>query len=556
MDNVRAPDANNGRPMPNRQDNRPEPPPGTTRRALAVLAALCLWLGLAAAVPAGPPATPAAPEPLADGLSLGLMDTIRLTLAQNLQINLAEQDVEVSKGNLEAAQGRFDLNLSSYLSQSYNTAALPQIDREAYQRNAQNTNVTSFNLGATQLLRNGLTLNPYLTVSRSRDTLAYPNLPASQAKVAFEVVVPLMRGLGEEATAAPERAARYTLDSSRLTYFHTASLNVYQAIYDYWQLRQAQLVLDVYLDSEQRAVKLLGEVGELAAADQAPKSTLTNLRANLNLKSAQRLAAEQTLLGAAENLANDLGLAQRAPQAGLRAAEDFPAQPAAPDPNATAGLHAMALERRADLQAARAAGMASRENLVAARDAMRPQVNLTLGAGYNGLSEIETYDSYYRSFEDGIYGPNALGRLDFAFPVENRAARGQMVASQAQLRQAQINERDTRRRVELGVASALANLGSAADQCAKAKDAVENYRKASVDERTKFTLGTSTILDVIQVEDQLTTALLNEVTARQAYASALVRLRYETGTLISGDPQSASLERMSLLTLPNQGAQP
>ncbi len=544
--------------MPARQAP-PSGRPGWVRIVATTLAALGLGLGLIATPARAQETAPAAspsPAPSPPGLPLTLMEAVRLALAQNLQISLAEQNVEVSKGNLETAQGNFDLNITSSFSQSYVTQALPQIDRDAYRLSAENTNVTSFNLGVKQLLRNGLVINPSVTVSRSRDTLSYPNLPASQAKVTFEVMVPLMRGLGEEATAAPERAAKYALDSSRLTYFHSAAQNIYTAVYDYWQLRQAQLSLDVYRDSEQRAATLLEQVGELAAADQVAKSTLSNLRANLDLKAAQSLAAEQIVISSAENLANDLGMTGRAAQTALRAIDDFPDQLGLPSTDVSATLRLLALSRRADLKAAKATGQASRENLVAALDAMRPQVNLTLGAGYNGLSEQVAYDSYYRSFEDGIYGPNALGRIDFAFPTENRAARGQMVARKAQLRQALITEQDTQRQVELGVNTALANLQSSAAQCAKARESVDNYRQATADQRMMFKLGTATILDVIQMEDQLTNALLNLVAARQAYAAALVRVRFETGTLLAGEPSNASLERANLFTLPSQGAQP
>lgn len=526
------------------------------RLSLILLGAIHLLLALALAAPAqeGPGASPPPSQPR--GQAISLMEAARLALAQNPQIRLAEQAVEASKGALETARGRFDFTLASSLAQSYNTLPLAKLYRDAYRRSFQTTNLTSFDMEAKQLLYNGVLLNPYVTVSRTRDTLDYPVLPASQATVQFQVVVPLLKGLGEEATGAPERAAQRDLESAQMSYLHSISLNLYNAINGYWLLRQAQYSLDVNIESEARASKLLEEVRFLVEADQTPRSTMVNLQANLGLKSAQRQAAQRSVLAAAENLANSLGLSGRGVMDMPLAADEFPPPQAMPLVAGEDIYRGMAMVRRADLKAAKAKEQAAQENLVAALDAMKPKVNLTLAAGYNGLSEIESYDSYGRSITDGIYGPSVLGKLDFEFPLQNRAARGQMLASKAQLRQAQINHGDLARQVELGVTSALATMAAAARQYADASGSVQNYRQSADDERTKFQLGISTILDVIQVEDQLTSALLNQVAALQGYASALARLRYETGTLLSGDPRTASLSRESLTTPPSQEALP
>ncbi|MBI5522795.1 MAG: TolC family protein [Desulfarculus sp.] len=537
-------------------------PPRPARRGLAarlpliLLGAIFLLLTLALAAPAQEAPGASAPPVQPRGQAISLMEAARLALAQNPQIRLAEQAVEASKGALETARGRFDFTLASSLAQSYNTLPLAKLYRDAYRRSFQTTNITSFDMEAKQLLYNGVQLNPYITVTRTRDTLDYPVLPASQATVQFQVVVPLLKGLGEEATGAPGRAAQRDLESAQTSYMHAISLNLYNAINGYWLLRQAQYSLDVNIESEARARKLLEEVRFLVEADQTPRSTMVNLQANLGLKSAQRQAAQRSVLAAAENLANSLGLSGQGVMGMPLAADEFPPPGTMPLVAGEDIYRGMAMDRRADLKAAKAKEQAAQENLVAALDAMKPKVNLTLAAGYNGLSEIESYDSYGRSITDGIYGPSVMGKLDFEFPLQNRAARGQMLASKAQLRQAQINHGDLARQVELGVTSALATMAAAARQYADASGSVQNYRQSADDERTKFQLGISTILDVIQVEDQLTSALLNQVAALQGYASALARLRYETGTLIAGDPQTASLSRESLTTPPSQGALP
>jgi outer membrane protein TolC len=85
-----------------------------------------------------------------------------------------------------------------------------------------------------------------------------------------------------------------------------------------------------------------------------------------------------------------------------------------------------------------------------------------------------------------------------------------------------------------------------------AGEAASLYRAAVGDEWEKLQIGLSTIVDLILTEDRLTQSLLDEIDARLNYATAVARLRFETGTLVgdSGsdrpDPARAvDLERLT-----------
>lgn len=512
------------------------------------LTLVLLTLTLAWGLPAG--AQEQDPTHRTTDITLG--EAVLLALKHNTNIKLAKQDVDISKGELDQVSGEFDFVINSSLSQEHTYDPLAQVDRLAYDRTFETTNITSFKLGVQKLLRSGITLEPNITVSRSRNTLDYPELPASQAKVAFAVIVPLMRGLGEEATGATERAAKLQLEGTRFDYYHSAAQNIFATVADYWQLREFQKAVEVYADSEKRAKKLLDESIELVKGEQLPRSELTNLRANLDLKAAQRLAATTSLNSAREVLANNLGLAAYGQNTTPVASQKFPdkADISALGQTSLEQYNKMALAKRADLKASKLKEKSAREILIASLDKLKPKVDLTLSAGYSGLSEEEAYRSYYDSFGDGVYGLNAIGSVDFELPPALTSARGEVISSRASLRKAKLVVSDTLRRIKLGVASAYSELLSSAQQVGMARKAVQNYQQAVQDERMKLKLGTSTILNVIQVEDNLTTALLNDVNAKQSFATAVVRLRFETGTLITGDPTEIRLNLDDIGTIP------
>ena len=84
-----------------------------------------------------------------------------------------------------------------------------------------------------------------------------------------------------------------------------------------------------------------------------------------------------------------------------------------------------------------------------------------------------------------------------------------------------------------------------------AREAVRLYRSAVASEQQKLRLGMSTFFDVLFVEDELSNALLSEVSAQARYAEALVRLRFETGTLLpdEGCPPARLAARLHVLPL-------
>jgi outer membrane protein TolC len=64
--------------------------------------------------------------------------------------------------------------------------------------------------------------------------------------------------------------------------------------------------------------------------------------------------------------------------------------------------------------------------------------------------------------------------------------------------------------------------------------AIANFDAAVQDERARVQAGFSTVIDLLTTEDRLTNSLLDHVASELAYARAVARLRYETGTLVDG----------------------
>src|SRR5262249_29593767 len=116
------------------------------------------------------------------------------------------------------------------------------------------------NLSLSRLFRNGMSVSPFFNgTGQSTNFIDKPfnsdceigpcggkgSLPLFNMQTGVNAVVPLARGLGADATAAPERSALITQQAAQLDAQHQASVSALTTINAYWALRAAQDNVDI-----------------------------------------------------------------------------------------------------------------------------------------------------------------------------------------------------------------------------------------------------------------------------------------------------------------------
>jgi outer membrane protein TolC len=210
------------------------------------------------------------------------------------------------------------------------------------------------------------------------------------------------------------------------------------------------------------------------------------------------------------------------------------------------------LTRRADYQSALRTEQATATLLTAARNQVKPQLDLNLEAGYTGLDEGSQFRRFYGALDPWTApGPNLLATLRMEWPFGNNAAKGLLVQRQASHQQSLTRSQDLVRTITSGIAVALNELERAMDETRRAREAVELYQRAVGNEREKLHLGSSTVLDVINVADRYANSRLRLNAAQARYANALARVRFETGQWVPpGVVTNFSLSLADFVTLP------
>ena len=480
---------------------------------------------------------------------LNLLAAIRTTLASDPVVKLEEQSVKALGGNLQAASGQFDTTLKASLEENIDNRAivLPGTPN-AFSRLRQDQ--TTYRVSADKQLRSGILLSPGMEFTRFGDNTGQETL--NRGSVNFLIQVPLARGFGRKATGAAERAARLDWEASKLNLRHTLSQRVLNTTIAYWNYAAAAERLRIVQEAENRARRLVEQIQALVKADEQSPSELDKLSANLANSTALRLSGEQALLEARNQLGIAMGIPFASiPQIPLPAdlLPEFKPE-LLPQDIDVQKLSASALIHRKDIAAATKSQEAAAALLAGAKNGLKPGVDLTLKAGYAGAEGGVKTAQFFTPFGENIQGANGFAALSFDFPPANNTARGIYRQREAVYESSIIRAAELARSVQADVYVGLERLRTGAQQLNQSKLATDLYDKAVVNEKTKLSLSTATIIDVLSLEDRLTAASLNYVSAQRDYAGAIVDLRFLTGTLLQGEKDAESLSLEGLTTIP------
>jgi outer membrane protein TolC len=449
------------------------------------------------------------------------------------------------RGRALAAGAPFDLQVGASVAGQRQSSFQPG---EAGME-AANTRTAAYSLQASRLLRSGITVGPRVSVSRTG--LEGAAAADAGSTVSLDVGVPLLRDRFGRASRAPERALQLLVGAGDhdLRYAVEASANAAAAAY--WDYAAAHARLQVLAGAEARASRRVDETRTLVRSDERPAADLAPLEASLARARQQRISSEQEVEEARSRLGLALGM-DAAEAAALPApATPFPAAtPWTPDAAEEARLVRLGLERRADLEATRMELRSDDVSLEAAREGLKPKLDLHLSVGYAGRRIGAGYAGLVEPLYQDVPGLNAGVRVEYQLPGARTAARGATAQSVAARTEKALDLADLQRRVAAGVSVTLQALRRGAAELAETERAVALYRTTVENEQAKSRLGASTLFDVTYAEDNLTSALLSAVSGRQAYARALARLRYETGTLARDAGGRLTVDAADLVTRP------
>ncbi|MES2295977.1 MAG: TolC family protein [Pseudomonadota bacterium] len=486
--------------------------------------------------------------------SLTLLDAIRLNLRNNADIQLQEKQVDSSAAVLQQASGQFDTVISLKGGRNVDNSPVSQYDATQYATVAPNltqikSNTNTYLTEADVPLRNGMVVSSNIGVTTNYGTVTdlQRQAPQNAGTVNFSIRVPLAKGRGDIA-ASGEVAAGHELEAAQKTLRFTISQGVLNTLSSYWTVQANEKNLQIARASEAGIRQMLEENRKLVAADEMAAADIHLLRANLLEKTANRIAAEQSLLEAKQRLGMLLGMGQ-SQLASMAVEPEFIAalNDASRLKSELARLIDTAMQARPDLLAARLHQKSAKIMTEQTRDALKPQIDLVLNAGYAGLSEGgSAYDGLTRNRAK----PNIGATISYQWPVKNNVAQGRYKQQIASYESATIQIGELERSISFSVEAALANVVSLSRQLQESQEVADLYQVVAKNELLKYRLGSSTMLNVLSANDHLLSARQNRISSLFNLLNAQAQLKHQTMSLFAGDGQGQLINIERLLSIP------
>ncbi|MEP7131522.1 MAG: TolC family protein [Acidobacteriota bacterium] len=409
-------------------------------------------------------------------------------------------------------------------------------------------------------LRNGLIFSPIVLAQGLRnnfegknDTAAFGGrgIPTSYTAVlGFSVDAPLLRGFGYASTEAALKAAKLNYEASLDFLAQIASQSVRDTLQAYWRLAAAQERFAL-LDRSAGAQGRIHQLSEaLVQGDEIPRAEIDRVRARRAEAEAAVADARGALALARVDLARKVGLDVNEMANAPLAADPLPDAPSTArlDEQPLKTLVEQAVRARGDVKSLRARETAAEVLVRAARSNLKPSLGVTLQADYRSRFEATRTDSKgnvsdvsrsvfylrgYRNAFGGKYtGPSFQVNMRLTLPFKNNAQRGLLLQAEASLASSGIAARDLERNVQAKTVQAERSARESAREAERRRAAAGYYEETIRNSFEQYRGGEISLLDAILTERDLTSALLDSVSARQTFASDVTRLRFETGTLL------------------------
>ena len=488
-------------------------------------------------------------------LRLSLQDAIAVALEHNINLEVSRLALGSAQQGIFASTGIFDPLLKADAGAAYASApATTELAgaSQLFQR------TRTFDLSIGELIPTGATVGVGFTDSRSTTNSSFYFLnPSYSSGLNLSLTQPLLAGFGTDVNRAGIEVARRNRDISRVQFAQIVTTTVQAVENAYWNLVYAIDNLQVKKDALKLANDLLDQTRTRVRIGTSAPIDIVQSEAGVAAREEDIILAENAVGNAADILKGLLGFENLDDwQSEITPADSLEVTPesVALDPAIEQGL-----QRRLEMRQRELELQIGETNLLVARNATRPQLNLALGYGLAGVGgdqlifdqQGNVIGTIAGSWDDSIrqlYHADFKqwsGTVSFSYPLGNHQANAVLAERRFAVSTARQNMALQRQGVIEDVRGAVRGLEAGAKSIAAALKARELAERNLDAEQKKFANGMSTNFQVLKIQDDLTAARNAELQARVGYRQALVGYQVAIGGLLDAMGVSITEERQA-----------
>jgi outer membrane protein TolC len=470
-----------------------------------------------------------------DVIRLSLQECILIALQENQDILLAEYEPLKAYADFMAAKGEFDPRVATDITHLYAASSLSQQEVAFGGISSVETWRTDTQTSLSGKLHYGTLYQVNFAMGKEETTFG-KFIEEWEGMLTLTLTQPILRGAGKLVNTTRIRAAENARGMAAAQLQVQVMQTMAEVVKAYWDLVGTIENLNVREESLGNAERLLHIQETRREIGTAADIEVLSAKAGVATRQSDVISA-RTLVGDAEDrLKQLLNVYDGAYFSTARVIPiDRPDNLSSPLINMTnfEAVREMAVERALDQRPELLMAQLEIQNAVLeekrARNEMLPQVDLIATIGQGGR------DHKPRQVFYGIRGGNDTVEsygLQGSVPLGNRAARGQHLRARLAREQSEQRLEQTRQQIMANIHIAIRNVLKNSVLVETNRQTVNMSSAEATAEEKRLRLGVSTSYTVLQKQEDLTAAQVQELQARISYEQSLIDFQLAEGTLL------------------------
>jgi outer membrane protein TolC len=180
-----------------------------------------------------------------------------------------------------------------------------------------------------------------------------------------------------------------------------------------------------------------------------------------------------------------------------------------------------------------------------------PKIDVKFSIGYNGIFESSGLEQFYKPYYENIPGINYGIGLIYSFDIKNDYNKGKLLSAKGSFENQQTLNTLLREEIILNLSKYLNDITNYSEITKINKSSIKYYEEALENETIKLKLGTSTVINFVQIQTDYYKALEQLNNTLLDLNASLLYFRFYSGTLcMVNENKIISIDYQNLFLLP------
>jgi len=497
---------------------------------------------------------------------LSIKDVIEYTLSSNKQIKINYQNVVLAENDSRIAKSDFNavINLGLLQSRTLVPAALPYRQGwDGYSKADRFDNqLFSYNAGVTKKLYTGTEISSEISVYNNGKDAIFSSIESNTNKglksnwgnISFKIKQPLLLGAGTRFNLANVRIAGFQQNAENNNYLHQLSFQVFQSLFYYLEYIYAHRNYSIQHENVENYKILAMKIAKQIELDAIPASDSLIVNAQLSNQISNMIYAKSVLLETKSMLSKYMGLTVQQMDSLNQPPDGFSVEHVeiADRTDYIKKCVIKSLENRRDYLALKDFTSVDDQRVDLYRMKTKHELNLNLQAGYNGLYETNGLDMLYKPYLNNIPGMNYSIGLNLVINPKSEKVKAEYAKALAERTQDNLKKEEFERNLLSDITLNFSQITYLNEIVKQLSHAQKCYKINIEKEYMKLELGTSTLINVIQIYNSFILTENNLNAALRNLNQSVLKFRFGTGTFVThkGDG-SIDIDYTKLFSMPD-----